>query len=212
MYLPEAPWCKASVTLLIYKQKNSERRVPITCWTWRSRESHITNRHEKTRTTVTKQGSKKPVSYTVSWVTTTRPITKDVHMPVGDISKVKGWESTPRWSVPAFDTCWIVQFLLSSNKVTVSLTSCTLTLTALQYSSEAEPYMWLITNLIQTKWCFGTLASSFQLLRQTEWKSQNSNAPSRTGISWELRWDTATARLYHHPRNHLRKESWTLQT
>ena len=26
MYLPEAPWCKASVTRLVYRKKNSEEK------------------------------------------------------------------------------------------------------------------------------------------------------------------------------------------
>ena len=56
--------------------------------------------------------------------------------------------------VPAFNTCWIAQLLLNSNEVAIFSTSCALTLSDLQSSSEADPYAWLMTDLVQNKMMF----------------------------------------------------------
>ena len=88
-------------------------------------------------TGVTTPGVQGLVSNMTCWAATTGH-GECIYMPVGDISKVEGWEDILQDQVPAFSTWWIVQFLRNGNEVATFQPLCALSLNNLHSSSEEK--------------------------------------------------------------------------
>ena len=118
MYSPQAPWCKASVIILIYRQNNKSRRgVPIKHWTWGPEDS-------------TSQTAKKRRIELPHWGWITQPLKLppqgwwkrcpyacEWHLEDRRLRKCSG-----TYQVPDFNTCWTIQFL--QNNETGSRSPC----------------------------------------------------------------------------------------
>ena len=117
--LPQAPWCKVLLlllcritewkksthhTLVMRVQGVAHHRPP-----WKDQKNELLHRGWKSEWT--------------AWPLEVchKADGKGVHMSVGDILKAEGWEGTMDDHVPAFNTCWIAQFLLHINEVAIFL-------------------------------------------------------------------------------------------
>ena len=148
MYLPEAPLHTTSVTPFGRQGRRKEWKNSNMRWTWGPGDcNHIPPRKDWNG------------SYYIGAVRASelhdllnchhRTYGKGIHVPVGDILKLKAKRVLCEDQVPVLSTWWIAQFLQNNNDMETFQTACALNLRDL-HSSTA----WLVTIPIQNEIVF----------------------------------------------------------